>query len=119
MVRWTAKLSNGEDRMGYTDNGSWKTLKPYLDKNNLKILELEISNKSGVGRIDKNCDGYFIGNKIIAVLNQPGQETFVGIGYWRKNEDVVRIKWYDAETMELKNTEARKLEETGISLVKN
>jgi hypothetical protein len=43
----------------------------------------------------------------------------VGIGYWRKHESVVRIKWYNADNMELIKTEAQPVNEIKQALIKN
>lgn len=120
MVKWIAKLSNNEEESGAVTDGSWKLIKQTIHQSNdLQITELSIANDIGSGTIDKNCDGYFIGNKSIALLGSSGKIELVGIGYWKKNEDVVRVKWYHKDSMRLFMTEAKPLKDCDLFLIKN
>jgi hypothetical protein len=118
MVKYHCKLSDGSSITGRTD-GDWLKTKEYLLESKKQIVALSISNAHGGGNIDPNCDGYFIGNKSIATMPSGISVDLVGIGYWRKHDNTVRIKWYNAQTMELMHTEARTPEEAGLSLIRN
>lgn len=115
MATWFAVLSDGNAFEGGTEDGSWRKLK--ITIGDRKIQRLHIFNDQGEGHIDDNKDGYFIGNKVITGLGQPVTINLVGIGYYQKHDDTVRIKWYDKNTMELKQTEARSPQKCGFSLI--
>lgn len=118
-VIWKAFLSNGDTVEGKTDDGSWNNVRYKLLNDGTKIKSLEIHNNIGSGRIDDNCDGYLIGNKAVAIMPSDTNIVLVGIGYWKQNESVARIKWYRADSMELVFTEARPINECGFFLIKN
>jgi hypothetical protein len=115
MTKWFAVLSDGNAFEGGVDDGSWRKLKLTIDGR--RIERLHIFNDQAAGRIDDNKDGYFIGNKIIGGLGQSITIHLCGIGYYQKHDNIVRIKWYDKQTMELQQTEARPAEECGFSLI--
>jgi hypothetical protein len=117
MVRWEATLDDGTKESGETCGGSWQNLSANLNKR--KIVALNIGNEYGVSDIDNNADGYFIGNKLFAIMPDNFQMDFVGIGYWRKNDNAVRIKWHNPITMELLTTEAKNISECNLTLIKN
>lgn len=117
MTIWTAKLSDNTTVSGQTDNGSWYHLAESLSPRAIK--ELCLDNEIGVGRIDKNADGYFIANKIIATFPSSSCVNLVGIGYWKNNDDKVRIKWFNTVDMTLTYTEAKYENECGPCLIKN
>lgn len=118
-IYWKVKLSSNEYLEDKTTNGSWKNLAKYISSNNLDIISCEISSKIGLGYIDKNREGYFIGNKVIALINSGQQVHLTGIGYWNKSTKSCHIKWYNSKNMELVNTEARTEEHSGFFLIKN
>lgn len=118
MVKYTLKLDNKDVLTGQTDDGSWGKLQEYLNQTNRKIVSLKIDNEFGSGFIDNDCDGYFIGNKSIAVMGAGGVDM-VGIGYWKKNDPNVHILWYDKSFMNLITSEARSVESCGFFFVKN
>jgi hypothetical protein len=119
MVNWIATLSNDELLSGSNEDGSWKNVANYLKDNNLKIKYFRIENQQGTGVIDSNCDGYFLGNKVISTFPFGNSIDLIGIGYWRRNDNCVRILWYSAQSMQLISTEPRELEDCGFFLVKN
>jgi hypothetical protein len=119
LVNWNATLSNGLKICGATDDGTWITLRERLKNESIRITEFSIGNQHGVGKIDSNADGYFLGNKTIAILPSTLNINLVAIGYWKNYDDKVRIKWYDVNTMNLVFTEARPLNECGEFLIKN
>lgn len=124
MVKWNAivqseLLGRNEEYEGQIDDGSWLKFPEVLRKGDMKIISLQLLGDSGGGKIDSNADGYFIGNKVIALMPSTVQIELVGIGYWKKHESVARIKWYNKHTMELMYTEARNLNECGFCLIKN
>jgi hypothetical protein len=119
MVRWNITFNDGTNLTGMTDDGSWKLVPDFINRKNLKIVSMNIGNDFGIGRIDNNCDGYYLNNKIIAIMQSKQQVRMVGIGYWRKHESVVRIKWYNADNMELIKTEAQPVNEIKQALIKN
>lgn len=116
MVKWTATVITGMTYSGDTEDGSWRTF-----SNDVKdqIISLRIDNAMAGATIDDNKDGYLIANKVIAAIQGGMQAKLVGIGYWDKPADVVRIKWYLASSMELQFTEARPTELCGLFLIKN
>ncbi len=116
MVKWFAVLSDGNAMEGSVDDGSWRDLRLKLEGR--KIVKLHIFNESNDSQIDQNKDGYFVGNKIITGMGCP-QLDFVGIGYYQRHDDMARIKWHDAKTLDLIFTEARKADECGFSLITN
>jgi hypothetical protein len=118
MPQWTVKLSDGSDITDSTTNSSWRKLAENLVATGRKIVSLTIHNDYGSGRIDDNKDGYFISNKLVTRLAGPNIEL-VGIGYYRKSDNMARIKWYNCSTMDLVTTEARPPEECGLSLIIN
>jgi len=118
-ISWNCTTLNNEILGGFTDDGSWIDLKNRIKNNNDKIVEINIRNINGGATIDRNADGYFIANKLIAKLGGPTQE-YIGLGYWKKHQNVVRIKWYDKTTMSLCFNEVRDLQECSENcLIKN
>ncbi len=120
MVKWKAKTFNGNMYAGFTDDGSWKEFGCLVKALNqgIEYISLELE---GVGAavIDPGRDGYFISNRVIASLNSADQISLVGIGYWNRSQSTIRIKWYNAENMQLLRTEARPDENSEPSLIKN
>lgn len=118
-ISWNCKTSDGSILGGFTDDGSWRELKNAILTKKTKVISLNIRNKHGGATIDDNADGYFIANKMLAKMGGSVNE-YIGIGYWRSHEDVVRIKWYDSNTMELWANETRHLNECSQDcLIKN
>ena len=122
MVKWTATTKDGSVFAGPTDDGSW------LEFSNAfalvlntagPIVSLRLDGDKGGATIDNLKDGYIIGNKVIAALQGGAQIHLVGIGYWEKQSDTGRVKWYRADTMELQFTEARSTEDCGLFLIRN
>jgi hypothetical protein len=119
MVKWTA-LTVSDTFEGYTDDGSWRELGKRLgDEWHHTIVSLSLSGANAGATIDSNADGYYIGNKVIAIFPFTQQIDLCGIGYWKKHENVVRIKWYRKDTMELVFTEAKPTNECEGFLIKN
>lgn len=118
MFNFIAKLSNNEIINEPISILYWNKLRNKLINNNLKIIELQISSPAGSATIDKNSDGYFIGNKAVAVLFRSSSVRYIGIGYYRTIDDIVRIKWYN-ENMELQFVETKKPDDCGEFLIKN
>ncbi len=108
-VYWHATLSDGQKISGTTEDGSWTILKANLA--NRKITSLYIDSQIGTGKIDDNRDGYFISNRVVTAVGGSSSIYLVGIGYWRKDDEFVRIKWYRRDNMQLATTEARPLTE--------
>jgi hypothetical protein len=119
MVKWEATLANGQVLSGISDDGSWRSVGSRVASAKSKLVGLVVSTKDGTGTIDANSDGYFLGNKIIASLPAFMEIKLIGIGYWKKYDDMVRIKWYDIDNMSLFETEARPIKDCGSALVKN
>ncbi len=124
MVKWTVETQafpgSGIFYSGYSNDGSWRELKDTVATYGGKIVGITLDNEGkGSATIDSNKDGYFLGNKVVAAINGGQQVELVGIGYWDKNQDTARIKWYNVETMELVFTEARSTKECGFFLIKN
>src|SRR5688500_2236649 len=101
MVNWNVTFANGEKMSGRNDNGSWGHVTNYMKTSLSPNTSLSISNEIGSASIDPNADGYFMGNKIISMLGS-GQIHMVGIGYWKRHENVARIVWYDPDSLEPK-----------------
>lgn len=122
MVKWTAVTADLSVHSGNTDDRSWYELSEvlgFMANTKSRIVSLRIDGPTGSATIDSDKDGYIIGNKVIASLQGGQQITLVGIGYWDKPADVGRIKWYNADTMELQFTEARPTEQCGFFLIQN
>ena len=118
MITWNAKLSNGHAMSGLVDDGSWKTVQAKLDTEHIRIVSLKLLG-AGTGAIDDNCDGYFIGQKIMAQAFTGEFRDMVGVGYWKKHSNMVRIKWYNKNDFNLITSEAKPVSECGFLFVKN
>jgi hypothetical protein len=103
---------------GLVDDRSWASVKDKFNQEEY-IVSLRLDGDQGSATIDDNKDGYFLGNKMIASMQGGFQVNLVGIGYWTKNEETARIKWYNSDTMQLMFTEARPTEECGFFLIRN
>lgn len=121
MIEWVANTSDGSEHRGTTEDGSWRKLQRELEHLYEIQVESLMLHKEGAAdaRIDDEQAGYFIGNKVIAALGQSGQISLVGIGYIPWSKDVVRIKWYNANNMELVMVEARPIKDAESFLIKN
>lgn len=118
-ITWQCQTDQGDVLGGFTEDGSWRKLKNLVLSKKTKIVSLNIRNKYGGGTIDSNADGYFMANKILAKMGGETQE-YIGIGYWKSDQDVVRIKWYNYKTMELFTTEVRNVDSCSEDcLIKN
>lgn len=118
VITWEATLSDGRSISGPVENGSWKLVQAKLDAENVRLVSLKLLG-AGIGSIDSNCDGYFIGQRIMAQAFSGSIREMVGIGYWKKNSNVVRIKWYNRSNLDLMTVEAKPVSECGRMLVKN
>jgi hypothetical protein len=118
MVKWVAKTSDGIQFNGSTHDGSWLSLKTAIGPSR-RVTSVRLENDFGVARIDDYRDGYVVSNKVLASLQGGQQIELVGIGYWSSVEDVARIKWYLAKTMELQYSEARPTDSIDYFLIRN
>lgn len=121
MVKWKVSLTNDKlvPTEGLVNDGSWLKLSSSVSDGSCSILSMQLLGDHAGASIDSGCDGYFLGNKIIAMMPSSNQVELVGIGYWRREEPVARIKWYNSNTMELVFTEARPIIQCGFFLIQN
>ena len=122
MVNWEAQTSKGYIFTGLVDDSSWIDFKNtlYARRDEVgKVKSLKIFGTLGAATIDNDKDGYFLGNKILTALQGGATLELVGIGYWSKSDNVVRVKWYKTSTMELAVTEGRPLETSEFFLIRN
>jgi hypothetical protein len=119
MVTWHAILSNGQEKSGTNEDGSWLRLKADIDRYDDKIISVKLTGNGEIST-DKNRDGYFLGNKVIRQIAANSKELhLVGLGYYSRSEDAVRIIWCKADTMETLETEVRSREKAGSFLIEN
>lgn len=117
---WSVLLSDGTSLSGTTEDGSWKQLENKLNSSGLFVKSIKVYNDYGAISTDDNADGYFLGLKVVAhMIPLAQQEDYIGLGYWKKSDNKVRILWYDKRTLECKYNEARDAKDCGFFLVKN
>jgi hypothetical protein len=118
-IYWEAILNNGIINSGLVNDGSWRQLKTFVQKNGIKIQQFRLHSIIAESNVDQDADGYFLGNKVIASIESDKQFEMVGIGYWKKDDPMVRIIWHDSNTMDVVETEGRSVEDCGFLLLKN
>lgn len=116
MITWTTTFDDGSHESGLVDDQSWIRLKGNITK---KIVRLDITNGSDGGGLSDPARSFYLINKSIATFPFGDTIDMVGIGFIPKNEDIVKVMWFDKSNMNLIKTEAKPIDKCEYSLIHN
>lgn len=113
-------LSNGKEIYQNFESKTkyWEEVKKFLQsQNDLKIVGMRLIGRGKNIVMPTNQNGYFWGNKLIALYPSSLKVEFVGVGYYDGNS--VFIRWFDKNNFNRTFTEERTKAKAGFFLIEN